>query len=62
VQKNRTFRFFISTFLPQTSDYWKSYEHIIPKEKTCTIEKGNFHGRRIQQFVQTLSGKIETEI
>jgi len=30
--------------------------------KTYTIEEGNFHGGRIQQFVQTLFGKNETEI
>ena len=31
------------------SDYWKSYEQIIPKEKHVQSKKETFHGRKIQQ-------------
>ena len=45
-----------------TSDYWKPYESIIPKEKYIQIKERNIHSGGIQRFVRTLFNKNETKI
>jgi hypothetical protein len=44
-----------------TSDYWKPYESIIPKEKYIQIKERNIHSGGIQQFVPTFFSKNETK-